>query len=188
MNENRPLDEGINMTELLQPSINDQSSPMTTTIDSGQGAWRDLALLVISIIGLVGNAIMIILFITVRRFRKPKNSFFIHHCTLDVVKSSFCIIFSRVSQISPTYLPIYLLTSICHQLFLLQPCIHTPSSTATYSEHMRMQPELHTQHTYYIISHEDHALIRTQTTICKHTTLYTRTTLCTHTTPSTHHI
>lgn len=99
INNNRPVSDGFGWTE--EPQLPDDLTSSSHTVSSSAGGnglemWRELVLLVVSITGLIGNTVMILLFVTVRRFRKPRHSFFVHHCILDVVKSSFCIVFSKV--------------------------------------------------------------------------------------------
>lgn len=57
---------------------------------------RGVTLLTFSIIGLLGNVLTILLVAVAPRLRKPQNSFFVHQCILDAVKSAYCLVFSKV--------------------------------------------------------------------------------------------
>lgn len=72
--------------DLLDPFTDDTSIVRQVTV-----------LLIFSVTGLLGNFLTILLVIITRQLRKPHNSFFVHHCILDTIKSAYCLAFSKVS-------------------------------------------------------------------------------------------
>jgi len=86
----------INVSNRLNSDHNGE--PLAFT--DGHYLARGAVLLSVSIAGLLGNFISLLLVLVVRKLQKPYNSFFIHQCLLDTVKSIYCIVFAKVSVIS----------------------------------------------------------------------------------------
>lgn len=57
---------------------------------------RAVALLIFSVLGLLGNCAVLLTVLSLKRLQKAQNSFLIHQCLLDGIKSAYCIVFSRV--------------------------------------------------------------------------------------------
>lgn len=60
---------------------------------------RAIVLLVFSIVGLVGNTMVILLFISLTKLQRTQNAFLIHHSILDTIKSAYCLVFSKVRRL-----------------------------------------------------------------------------------------
>lgn len=88
-----------NMTVYYDPTAEDRGAvDLSTSAFSDQfNVQRATILLIFSTIGLLGNFLTILLVLSIQKLQKPHNSFFLHHCILDVVKSAYCIVFSKVS-------------------------------------------------------------------------------------------
>jgi len=50
----------------------------------------------LSVLGLLGNCAVLLTLLSLKRLQKAQNSFLIHQCLLDGIKSAYCIVFSRV--------------------------------------------------------------------------------------------
>lgn len=88
-------------------------------VDSYQ-TERATFLMVFSVLGLMGNSLSILLCLAVPTLRISRNSFFLHQSALDVVKSSYCIVFSQVRYKPSTFSLHSLLTIVylkIHTLF-----------------------------------------------------------------------
>ena len=83
-------------------------------------SYRVTVLLIFSVIGLLGNFLTILLVAVTKQLQKPTNSFFIHHCILDIIKSGYCFAFGKVRAYLINYLYFNLLlaeaqSQICFQ-------------------------------------------------------------------------
>ena len=88
-----------NDTIYYDPPLGDYINPYdpSSPFNDKFNIQRATILLIFSTIGLLGNFLTILLVIAVQKLQQPHNSFFLHHCILDTVKSAYCIVFSKVS-------------------------------------------------------------------------------------------